>query len=465
MARVALERKWFVTSSDDDINRHYELSEEIGSGGFARVLLGTHRLTGERRAIKLLQKKKVKDYETFKSEIEIMSRLDHPNIVRIIETFETEALCCLVMEYCEGGELFQVVCAKKTLNEAEAASYVRQMLSALAYCHESRICHKDLKAENCLLSYKSGGPDLKLADFGLAQSFTEEELMHDISGTPYYIAPETLNGSYNQLVDIWSLGVLLYIMLSGCPPFNGRNNEEILCKVYAANYNFRPTPFNQVTDNAKDLIARMLMKDPELRITAKQALLHPWLRNSYSITKPLQEEVFQGIKCFVNEQALKKATLMYIASRLAEREIQELKQIFVSLDDDRNGLISYSEFEVGLRRLTSSSEDAKLQNVYQLLDSNLNGKIDYTEFLAACLYSQKYLNISLIKSAFSFFDQDNSGFITKEELATALRGNSMSGPALELVCEEIMALVDTNGDGRIDYMEFLMMMLEHQDLL
>jgi calcium-dependent protein kinase len=466
-ASVLLDRKWFVTSREDDIRGHYDLSKEIGAGGFGRVLLGTHIESGEVRAIKLIQKDKLENDQTFKTEIEIMARLDHPNIVRIIETFETSSLCCLVMEYCEGGELFSLICEKRTLTEAEAAVYMRQILSALAYCHDAKICHRDLKPDNLLLTYKTGSFEIKLADFGLSQSFSEEDLMHSISGTPYYIAPEMLSGSYNHLVDMWSLGVILYIMLSGCTPFNGQSNEEILFRVYAANYNFFPTPFSQVSHSAKDLIARMIMKDPSLRITARQALSHPWIRGADTLMKPLMDEVYQGIKSFINEQALKRATFMYLASRLAERELQDLKQVFVSLDDDQNGLLSYSEFEIGLRRLMtqSSDRDVKLRNLYNMIDSNLNGKIDYTEFLAACLHSQKYLNIGLIKSAFSFFDTDDSGFITKEELGRALNGNRVDGPQLDATCEEIIRLVDTNGDGMIDYMEFLMMMLEHHNIL
>jgi calcium-dependent protein kinase len=371
------------------------------------------------------------------------------------------------MEYCEGGELFSLICEKKTLTEAEAAAYMRQILSALAYCHEAKICHRDLKPDNFLLTYKSGSLDIKLADFGLSQSFSEEDLMHDISGTPYYIAPEMLSGSYNHMVDMWSLGVILYILLSGCPPFNGQSNEEILFRVYAASYNFSPTPFTQVSDSAKDLIARMIMKDPNLRITARQALNHSWIRGAATSMTPLMDEVYQGIKSFINEQALKRATFMYLASRLAERELQELKQVFVSLDDDHNGLLSFSEFEIGLRRMMSagSDSDVRLRNLYNMIDSNLNGKIDYTEFLAACLHSQKYLNLGLIKSAFSFFDTDNSGFITRDELATALKGNREDGPQLDATCDEIIRLVDTNRDGKIDYMEFLMMMLEHHNIL
>mmetsp|Transcript_28650 Transcript_28650/g.50961 ORF Transcript_28650/g.50961 Transcript_28650/m.50961 type:complete len:468 (-) Transcript_28650:1097-2500(-) len=461
---LLLDRKWFVTSSDDDITAHYDLSQEIGSGGYGRVLLGTHKSSGETRAVKIIQKSRVKDYLTFQTEIEIMKKLDHPHIVRIIETYETEKICCLVMEYCEGGELFQVVCDKKTLSESEAAGYMRQLLSALAYCHSSKVCHRDLKPENILLSFNSGSPDLKLADFGLAQSFTEEEVMHSFSGTPYYIAPEMLSGSYNHLVDCWSVGVILYIMLSGVPPFNGSNNEEILLKVYAASYNFRPFPFASVSDGAKDLIARLLMKDPELRISAQQALTHPWVRGIDSfITAPLMDEVFEGIKKFVEGQALKKATLMYLASRLAEREIIELKQIFLTMDTDGNGLISYSEFEYGLSSLEGNKSNIK--KVYNLVDSNFNGKIDYTEFLAACLYSQKYLNINLIKEAFSYFDTDRSGYITRDELQQSLSGGQTISPAIALVVDEIIRTVDTNGDGKIDYMEYLVMMLEHHHSL
>lgn len=463
-SRLLLDRKWFVTSSDDDITDHYDLTQQIGEGGFGRVLLGTHRNSGEVRAVKIIQKSRVKEARTFKTEIDILKRLDHPQIIRIIETFETEKLCCLVMEYCEGGELLHVVEERRTLSESEAAGYMRQILSALAYCHSSMVCHRDLKPDNILLSFKSGSCDVKLADFGLSQTFTEDEVMHNFTGTPYYIAPEMLSGSYNQLVDCWSVGVILYIMLSGVPPFDGDNNEDILLKVYAASYNFRPFPFARVSEGAKDLIARLLMKEPSLRISAQQALTHPWVRGIESfVTQPLMDEVFEGIKLFVVGQALKRATMMYLASRLAEREIQELKQIFLAMDSDCNGLISYSEFEHGLSSLEGNK--ANLKQIYSLVDSNLNGKIDYTEFLAACLYSQKYLNISLIKEAFAYFDVDNSGFITKDELQLALSGGQGVGPAISAVCEDIIHSVDTNGDGKIDYMEFLVMMLEHNHSL
>lgn len=461
---LKLDRKWFLTSNDNDITEHYDLSQEIGAGGYGRVLLGTHRASGEVRAVKIVQKERVKDYQTFQTEIAILRTLDHPHIVRIIETYETSKLCCLVMEYCEGGELFTTIVAKKTLTEAEAAVYMRQLLSALAYCHSSKVCHRDLKPENVLLSFKSGSPDLKLCDFGLAETFSEEEVMHSFNGTPYYIAPEMLSGSYNHLVDCWSIGVILYIMLSGVPPFNGSNNEEILLKVYGASYNFRPPPFAQVSEGAKDLIARLLMKDATLRISAQQALAHPWVRGVESfITTPLMDEVFEGIKQFVQGQALKKAALMYVASRLAEREIQDLKQMFLGVDADGDGLISFSEFEICLSGLGSNSVDSR--KMYNLIDSNLNGKIDYTEFLAACLYSQKYLNINLLKEAFSYFDSDHSGYITKDELQVALSGRQMTSPVIAQVCDEIMHSVDTNGDGKIDYMEFLVMMLEHHSIL
>lgn len=255
--------------------KNYTFDKEIGSGAYGKVFLASEVNTGILRAVKVVQKNRISDYTSFQNEIDILGHLDHPNIVNIIETYETDRLCFLVLEHCSGGELFERISSQRYLTEIQAANIMKALFSAVAYCHDHGVCHRDLKPENCLFSNQTNDSDIKLIDFGLSKVFDEDEMMHSMNGTPYYIAPEILSGNYNYQVDCWSLGIILYIMLSGNPPFNGRSNQEILMNVYNGFYSFRPKAFESVSESAKDLISRLLVKDPTIRLTARQSLQHP----------------------------------------------------------------------------------------------------------------------------------------------------------------------------------------------
>mmetsp|Transcript_23328 Transcript_23328/g.23070 ORF Transcript_23328/g.23070 Transcript_23328/m.23070 type:complete len:313 (+) Transcript_23328:168-1106(+) len=312
----------------------------------------------------MVQKIRVKDYKTFNKELSILRVMDHPNIVKILETYETDRICYLVMELCEGGELFDRIIQEKNLSEAHAAFIMRKLFSALSYCHDQGICHRDLKPENLMFLTKNPDSDIKLIDFGLAKEVSESSVMHRFNGTPYYIAPEVLSRNYSYEVDCWSLGVIMYVMLSGTPPFNGRNNEEILMSVYNGSYSFRPRAFQVVSNMAKDLIARLLVKDPQLRYTARAAFNHPWIRGLAPLPEiPLSVEVFMDISQFISSENFKKATLMFVASRLSERDIDQLKDIFIAFDKDGDGLLSRAEYEAGLQQSGIYLDKSTLDNM------------------------------------------------------------------------------------------------------
>ena len=270
-----LKRQWFISSKLYNIKSEYKFLEEIGRGAYGKVFKSEHIESGIIRAIKVIEKGSISDYNTFITEIGILKNLDHPNIIRIIETFESESLCYLILEYSNGGDLFERIVIEKRLSEQKAAQIMRSLFSAVMYCHQNNICHRDLKPENCLYLSQSPESDIKIIDFGLSVVSNEEEALHDIQGSPFYIAPEILAGNYNKLADCWSLGVILYMLLSGTPPFKGKNNQEILMNVYNASVNFRLKAFKNVSESAKDLISRLLVKDPTYRMTAEQAYNHP----------------------------------------------------------------------------------------------------------------------------------------------------------------------------------------------
>ncbi|CAG9335437.1 unnamed protein product [Blepharisma stoltei] len=459
MDKLVIKKQWFITSQSADITSVYEFERELGSGAYGKVFLGREISTNIYRAIKVVQKNRVKDYDTFCNEIDILKHLDHPNIVNIIETYETNRLCYLVMELCQGGELFDRITAHRYLDEVQAAVIMRSLFSAIMYCHDHGVCHRDLKPENCVFVSNEQNSDLKVIDFGLAKVVDEYEVMHSLDGTPYYLAPEVIEGNYSKEVDCWSLGVILYIMLSGVPPFNGRNNEEVLMNVFNGNYSFRPKQFSKVSDMAKDLIARLLVKDPSIRITAKQAFTHPWIQNLASNQSiPLDPYVFNGIQLFSHAQKLKRVTLMLMASKLSEREIEVAKEAFKKIDMSGDGMITLNEMEQGMRSCGIRIDKASISSVFEILDSNQNGKIDYTEFIAACIFNQSFQDSGLLKTAFRYFDIDGSGYITIDELREVLTGGDISITVNPADLASMIREVDKNRDGRIDYMEFIEMM-------
>lgn len=183
----------------------------------------------------------------------------------------------MVTEYCEGGELFYYILEKKNLTEREAAHIMRQSFSALMYLHQNNISHRDIKPENFLLKYKADITNIKMIDFGLSKDYSEVKVMQTPSGSPYYIAPEVFNSSYDAKCDLWSIGVVLYIMLSGKVPFPGDSNKEIIENVIKGEYHFEHETFKNVSPQAKDLISKLLVKDVSKRFSAQEAYNHPWV--------------------------------------------------------------------------------------------------------------------------------------------------------------------------------------------
>ena len=199
--KIVIDRQWFVTSKITDIALDYVMIKEIGHGAYGVVFLAQHKQSLAYRAIKAIQKIRIEHYQTFINEIEILKKLDHPNIVNIIETYENERACFVVLEQCKGGDLYDKLSKLRTFSEAMAAGIVKQIISAIMYCHNHGICHRDLKPENILYLTEDEESELKVIDFGLSKILSEREILHDIQGTHYYIAPEILSNNYTKEVD------------------------------------------------------------------------------------------------------------------------------------------------------------------------------------------------------------------------------------------------------------------------
>jgi len=268
----------------EDIRGVYEIKEQLGKGMFSVVYKGVSKASKQEVAIKVLNKKHVKKLDKksetrLETEITILKAVNHPNVSGLKEMFENKEELFLVMEYAAGGELFKKVVKKGALQEKEAALCVYRLVSALEYLHGLGIVHRDLKPENLLVKYKEDDSFVMITDFGLSRILDDQSMATTACGTPYYVAPEVINGSgaYGKEVDFWSLGVITYFLLCGFPPFMADDLNGIFQLIQRAEYDY-PSPYwDNVSDQAKDFIRRLLVTDPRKRMLAADALQHPWM--------------------------------------------------------------------------------------------------------------------------------------------------------------------------------------------
>ncbi|KAI3823871.1 hypothetical protein L1987_05316 [Smallanthus sonchifolius] len=444
----------------EDIRRYYTLGKELGRGQFGVTYLCTENSSGHTYACKSILKRKLaskNDREDIKREIQIMQHLSgQPNIVEFKGAYEDRQSVHLVMELCAGGELFDRIIAQGHYTEKAAAAICRQIVNVVHVCHFMGVMHRDLKPENFLLSSKDPNAMLKATDFGLSVFIEEGKVHRDIVGSAYYVAPEVLRRSYGKEIDIWSAGVMLYILLSGVPPFWAETEKGIFDAILEGEIDFESEPWPSISRSAKDLVRKMLTQDPRKRITSTQVLEHPWLREGgEALDKPIDSAVLSRMKQFRAMNKLKKLALKVIAESMSEEEIKGLKAMFVNIDTDKSGSITYEELKTGLARLGSKLSEAEVKQLMEAADVDGNGTIDYIEFITATMHRHRLERDEHLYKAFCHFDTDNSGYITMDELETAMKQYDMGD---EATIKDIISEVDTDNDGRINYEEFCNMM-------
>jgi len=269
-------------AEDGDIKDKYILGEEIGRGGFSVVVEATCREDGEKYAVKIVEKTLIQDeIKLLRREIDIMKKVEHENILKLIEIFEDDEKVYIVMELVDGSELFDRIVNKGYYSEKSTVHIVKQILNAVKYLHSKNIAHRDLKPENLLCSGSGANEIVKIADFGLSKLFSGDEELTTSCGTPGYVAPEVLmSESYDKSVDMWGIGIITYILLAGYPPFYGDNDTQLFEKIMNADYDFDDECWDDVSELAKDFIRHLLVKNPEERFTAEQALEHLWITST-----------------------------------------------------------------------------------------------------------------------------------------------------------------------------------------
>lgn len=482
----------FITEYNENPFNFYDIICKIGEGGYGKVYKVKNKVTNAIRAMKIINKYKEKtkldvyedieienlklkidqkkyEDERFLKEIDILKKLDHPNIMKIYQFFNREHRFYLICEYIEGQELFEKITKHKYFNEEYAARYMHQIVSGVNYLHKKGVTHRDLKPENILVQLEEkSSENIKIIDFGTCAVINPNEKLTKKTGTSFYIAPEVLLGTYNEKCDIWSCGIILYIMLCGGPPFNGSNNNEIFNEIIDGQLVFKGEVWNYVSNDASNLITQMLQKKPDKRLTAEEVLNSKWFsqyniqanfspRNSINGDDNKVFSVVENIKTFRAEKKLQQAVYSFLIHSInTSKEIQFLRKVFISIDKDFDGKISKDELQNFMTKYMSNSMEIEFDTMFNNMDADRNGAIEFEEFLIASINKNKLLNEDNLKTAFEMFDFDKNGKIDSKEIKKIFQ--TLNGAVEDHVWASLICNVDVNGDGEIDFDEFKKMM-------
>ncbi|CAB9524600.1 MAP kinase-activated protein kinase 2 (Fragment) [Seminavis robusta] len=451
----------FVTQSSDSFYKHYETLELLGEGAYGEVYVCRHRETGIQRAVKILQVESDKEARSVQREFNILRDIDHPNLLKIYQLYEEEGTDTfyIVSDLYQGGELYDEIEEWGSFAEEDAAAIMNQVLSCINYCHTNGICHRDLKPENILLADDEMHlDDIKIIDFGLARKFDDysKATFRDQVGSSYYMAPEVLNRKYGPKCDVWSAGVVAFMLLCGEAPFDGDSIEEIMEAINIGEYSFDHPDFENVSDDALDFVQWLLIYNAYERPTAAEALKHPWLeqaRKNSSKELKKRKKANQAAKYLGNLQdfhadsKLKQVTCAFIGSQLVTKQEKDIiDEMFRMMDKDCKGELSIEDLKYGFKEiLRKEISDDEAEDIFHRVNYSASGRLQYSEFLVASIE----LDEARLRAAFKDFGK-GADFLTAADLEEAISMKEGSGA----VVEKIMDQIDTNHDGHIAFDEF-----------
>ena len=412
-----------------DIRKEFKFLKPLGGGHFGTVRKAFRRSDKEPYhyfAIKSISIKNMtqKDYDDLVKEVDIISGLDHPNIIKFYETYHDECFFHIVMELCKGKEVFDNICNHGYLRENKVQNIIFKVLLAIAHCHSRGITHRDLKPENILFESLKADAEIKLIDFGLSRKYSKDEKMHTILGTPYYVAPEVLKGNYDEKCDIWSIGAMTYLMLCGDPPFTGDSNNEIFKKIVKGELKFNLYKWKNISEDAKDFVKLCLNKNAAQRPSATEAISHRWFKYVTSKIHDLKNiplKILENIKNFDVDDKFKQMILKYMINNINREEVMSsYKNAYYAMDINHNGWIEVSEFKKIFKLSKINISEEKINHIYNIIDQTKKGGIDYTEFLMAGINKNELITKNNLENAFNYFDANKSEFIEVEDLEETL---------------------------------------------
>ena len=447
----------------------YKVTNKIGEGSYGAVYLAFNLYTKQKVAIKRIVKNeenKIDELELI-NEINILKKLSHPNILKIIEFYQSEHSYYIITDHCSNGELYDQI--KYKYNENQLAVLFYQMLSGIAYLHAHNIVHRDLKLENILISEIEVDKRtndryfwIKIIDFGTAKFFDKNKKEKSVVGSSYYIAPEVLKKSYNEKCDTWSIGVILYMLIVGRAPFDGADDEEIISNIKKGKYNSNHKKLVESSNEVQDLVKKLLLVDSKKRLSAIDALKHPWFKkfNAKSIYSNISEKKIKNYlerlrKYQINSKFQQMVWLFIVHNVPDTSETKDILKMFRLFNENDDGKLSKEELYNALIKYFNKNDiNKEIDDLLLLLDGSNKGYIEYEEFLGACMDKNKLLSEEHLTYAFNYFDKSNKGRITFDNIKIYFVDDKINESVFRSIYDEI----DTNKDGEIDYSEFKNMM-------
>ena len=381
------------------VSAEYELGTTITVVEEAELRMGVHRETGERRALKILKKIDYNERElkSILLRYRIHFKIDHPSIIKLIEVFNDNKYLTSVTEFVEGGSLFDVIHQSKKYSEREAANIMRQLLEAVAYLHANRIVHRSLKLEGIM--YNERTAKIKLVELDICAVFKPGKPMTSCRGAPFYMAPETIRESYDEKVDVWACGVILYTLITGRPPFSAINDEEVLVKISAGKYDLSAPEFDSFSPFAKDMTRQLLTFDPLARPSAADAARHAWFDQALS-TDPIPLNPIRSAYVVREEsQIAREVFKFFVENIVAASEKEALRGIFHEFNRSGTGFLTKHELRDAMRSEAPVLTTGDAEHVFTRMQQ-LGRPIDFGEFLTAVLYRKKLITESNIKRCY-----------------------------------------------------------------
>jgi len=458
-----------VTENEDYITQKYIYGKILGKGHSCKVLVCINKKTNLKYAVKIMPDRIPSNKNLFEREQKILSLLKHPNIMTLHESYNDSMNYYIISELCEGGELFdRIMDESNPMTEKRVSALVKTMLLALQHCHERNVVHRDIKPENFVFKTEEKNSQLVLIDFGCGQKVEDDLEYRDLVGTPYYLAPESAagdkyirTGAVLKSSDIWAVGVIAYVMLTGRPPFDGESNAEIFQRILTNPVKFPPTV--KISKLFIDFCLHILKKSPKRRIKLEEALAHPWVQGKSTSTVKISADVMRVLRQFNRQSKLKKAITRMLAENMGEVPEKKIREQFFKLDKNNDGGIDISELTVLLTNMgfTKSRAEEEAKKIMATSDVDGSGLIEFVEF--AQIWQRKLLcvNESYIQAIFTVLDEDGDGNIDADELSKVLSMNKeRDGREIRAIISE----VDTDCNGVLSYEEFRAAMMEQDQL-
>jgi len=454
-----------ASSGRVNTEERFEIVKVLGEGASCKVVSAREKATNRMLAMKIMDKSESYNRVLWENETLILRTLRHNNILQWVDSYEDKRTYHLLTVLCQGGELFDRV-KNGSFSEKVAARLTKEMLQALHYCHQHNIVHRDLKPENFVFDTPAEDAPMRLIDFGCAKVAGDDEVIADVAGSPYYVSPEVLSesavrtGRVWRAADMWSVGVIIFLLVCGYPPFNGDSQEKIFKKIKRGKFRFPKASDAEgqgginLSDSVKSLITDLLQMAPSDRLTAEAALRHPWVSGDAAPDAPLPSVVVDALSAFRSKMRLKKAVARVLAHHMTDDDRENLAATFKRFDVNSDGQLGPGEIAALMRHIKVDAPDHEIQKLVDDMDEDQDGGVSMDEFATHVTMGQLGKDKAQIKATFDMFDLDHDGFITHKEIEKVC--DFLTPDATLALIKE----VDANNDGKINFAEWLSAMTD-----